>query len=716
MSNFSFSAQQQGFAANQTHMLIQNLVLGKVQTVRSMHVGLGSFSLFLAATTLFRILYDAWEVSKLQVHLRPRKFALLSAVHPAETFPLVLAVSVVIQQLILVPIQASSLDSIIVDGCTETVQIVMPAIFLVGYTVLVFGVETAVRSFGKVKFAPRGKWNTPVCIIVLAILLLLTWIPTVVKKSRRFCFGSISWWPFQYAFLVLVILSILEFLFIILGTVIGLQLLRSVNVDPNERIAASRMFYYLLLAILLIAFVIPFYAESRVWDFEAQLTTSRLAEIAITSFGIFMAFIHLLLRANAGRMVLKPLEAPWDAPRRRIRLFGPSDLEMNISGPMALMNGSQENLNRAAEKAKLADADFDYQQPLEKDAYELENTVPSQAKGKTPCRAPEASESEWPLPPSPEAESSAAATMASPKTPPPSSPGHKRGKSSYSLFPPSADDMPRLPNTIYTPPSSNKKRDTCTSNTTMHSVTDVHEASLHLQPPLPMFSAARRHRRDSSEGSSATVQIGLRLSVVPSIADHAGMRRSVTPPPPALPKPVLVRTETSQSSSVDSLGLPIQQPSSPSQSRTHSPTQLRLRSSTVPGDSSTPLPQSVPVETVTQIIKPALNSENSGKYLRDARNKVLPPTPGSGPAGAKPAPLDANVSGLRMNPVGVLSPQRPVTSPKRSAVGLPSSPSQAGGLPLSPRRVNEGVTSPQRTQAPPVKKPSKESCPDGGWI
>src|SRR4051794_24756015 len=93
-------------------------------------------------------------------------------------------------------------------------------------------------------------------------------------------------------------------------------------------------------------------------DFMNALATSRVAEVALFSSGILIAFVHLFLRVNASRMVIQPVgaEGPTKQKRPRIRFFGPSDLPMTISGPLALA--------RPESREGLMD---------EKHPYELEN-------------------------------------------------------------------------------------------------------------------------------------------------------------------------------------------------------------------------------------------------------------------------------------------------------------------------------------------------------
>lgn len=115
-----------------------------------------------------------------------------------------------------------------------------------GYITLVFGIETALRSFKSDRFAPRGKWNTILCIATVAFFLLLTWIPTIAWPMLNRCFGGLIWFVMRYDLLTFVLLVVLVSLLLLLAAIIGVQLMRSSDVDPNERIAASRMCFYLL--------------------------------------------------------------------------------------------------------------------------------------------------------------------------------------------------------------------------------------------------------------------------------------------------------------------------------------------------------------------------------------------------------------------------------------------------------------------------------------
>jgi hypothetical protein len=79
----------------------------------------------------------------------------------------------------------------------------------------------------------------------------MTWVPTVAWPTPNICFGSLIWFPVRYELIAIIILAILVFSFLLLAALISIQLMRTSDVDPNERIAASRMCYYLLMAALI---------------------------------------------------------------------------------------------------------------------------------------------------------------------------------------------------------------------------------------------------------------------------------------------------------------------------------------------------------------------------------------------------------------------------------------------------------------------------------
>lgn len=120
------------------------------------------------------------------------------------------------------------------------------AIFSLSYMHLVFGFEMAIRSLKKTPFQPRNKWANTACISAFVILLICTWIPTrIIPEEKMKCYGDIIWQSFRNVKTGVGISAGLVFAFLTMAAIIGLQLYNTQNVDTSERIAGSRMVYYL---------------------------------------------------------------------------------------------------------------------------------------------------------------------------------------------------------------------------------------------------------------------------------------------------------------------------------------------------------------------------------------------------------------------------------------------------------------------------------------
>lgn len=254
---------------------------------------------------------------------------------------------------------------------------------------------------------------------------------------------------------------------------------------------------------------------------------------------------------------------------------------------------------------------------------------------------------------------SAAATALMPKAPEParitpasSVVGHMR-KRSYSLFPNSTpsikSSLTLLPATTYSPADT-------------------------LKPPPSMGNLANmRHRRDSSLVSSATVQIGLRLSSVDDMA------------------PVVKHKVATSDSEVHSLDCPnvLRELEMASHKRV-----------ALDGSATTP---PLPPEGV----------EDSPQRdpVKDARMKTLPPVPmaNSGPA---PGKAEQGPEEITLGPT-VYTPESPtkakLSSPRGAGFTAPMSRSANGSSPRSP------------PVAPPPRRATGETTPrptdaKGDWI
>lgn len=478
---------------------------------------------------------------------------------------------------------------------------------------------------------------------------------------------------------------------------------------------------------------------------DPKFTSARVAEIALFSSGIFIAFLHLFLRVNVNRMIIKPVGVPWKSNKKaiRFRLFGPSDLEMTISDPVGVKDRAYAMQDYYSNKPEKADLEYAYNAPEEPtQSSDSKTTYMPQLPtlvGNRQSKQSIASKKEWPLPLAP---LKGSAYRHSRK------PSEDKRTPTYSLFPNrvSTDDVPRLPATVYNPnqsPNARESRkpsfDTAKRGTGVSfapSVTDVSEAYQGLLPPRPLFAQRPFHRRNSSVDSSATVQIGLRMSVAPAAimaGNHDSLSRALMPSP-------LARVPSQ--SSGESLGSPIQAPAPaplfaskplgnnsqrssdasgpsgppPSIPPPLMPSPLAVKmpvaeaeeeppketTPAAPVKPIAPVPPVAPVQPTapaspastsfqeddgsddgsSQFSAPSfesftiINPQNSQRYLETARNKVLPPTPPK-------ASMDAQ--------------NRPDAKTSDPATALSRSPSRSP--PRSPPRMNP-TASTERTDGP----------------
>ena len=116
---------------------------------------------------------------------------------------------------------------------------------------LVFGMETMFRSLRRIRFSARRVWETPLCVAIIIVLTAGTWTPSYFEPMKDTCFATLIWWTERYATIGLAISSGLMFTYFLTGIIITIQLRRSINVEPEERIAATRVVCYLGLSVLI---------------------------------------------------------------------------------------------------------------------------------------------------------------------------------------------------------------------------------------------------------------------------------------------------------------------------------------------------------------------------------------------------------------------------------------------------------------------------------
>ncbi|KAL8799327.1 MAG: hypothetical protein Q9182_005971 [Xanthomendoza sp. 2 TL-2023] len=389
-------------------------------------------------------------------------------IHPAEVLPLVTATAIALQGTVYIVVQVIGLHSLVKD-CEIIAQVVWPALWVVPYTMLVFCLETCFRLHWNKSGRYHKRRSIFFCIAAVLVATFFTWIPSYLAPSRGICPATLVWWTTHYAKIGLAISSGLLLTFVAGAIIITGLLMRNVELDHNQRISETRVVYYLIMTTSLLVLVVPFFAQ-RTLAMDA-IRTAWVAEVALNLYGIISLALHIFLRSNADRAVIRAVQG-IGRDKKQLRLLGPSDLEMTMVITSPVLSNEEDRRHQ--------DDDSRIQPGERTSSHTLMERPPCAAK----TNLSEATNAE-----------NLYEIMAQPSRPvrsPPQvslPPRTLRQGSIYSIFPTFRSAM--LRNSISTTFSQ-----------------DEETKSLQAVKALAPFN----HKRESSGDSSALVQIGLRFS------------------------------------------------------------------------------------------------------------------------------------------------------------------------------------------------------------
>ncbi|CAK7233392.1 hypothetical protein SBRCBS47491_008592 [Sporothrix bragantina] len=508
--------------ANETQQQIQfisELRFAAAKSIRTSTIILAAFNAVAAFATACGIIYDAYATRKRNNKRyrtsvnRPKT----SFIQPAELFPLVISIGIAVQGIVFSVAQAQGLQSLLSIGCTLVSQFMLPAVFIVPYIQLVFGVEFAIRGLHKKPFPERGRYTTTICLIVLGILLLTNFLVADFIRSPDFCFASLFWFVAIYSRGCFAVFLAIDVILVVCTAIIFFRLTRSTQIEISERVSASRMVYYLAMGILSNTLIMPFFFSLGFQDQRDEgsnaLTLSMVSSVVAGVSGLMTGGLHLFLRSTT-ISTIGPRGKAGEYERYRIkdsiRRYNGSepDFQGHMMGPV----GSGADLRRMLSDASLiSNGAYDRK---EEEAGVVSNRGIAPAYNVSPRRPnPLRSNAFYPTD-----VASDSATAVSIQAPEPVQISSASIMTSSAVSTTSMRKMPfspattksllLLPATTYMPGSVR-----------MISTQNGRYDMSSLKPPPSMNNlTAGRHRRDSSMASSATVQIGLRLSNVEDLA------------------------------------------------------------------------------------------------------------------------------------------------------------------------------------------------------
>lgn len=101
------------------------------------------------------------------------------------------------------------------------------------------------RAFRRRAFDSFGKWTISVCVALVVVSLIATYVVTRVVQPPNFCFASLFWFVQRYRVLCFALFTIISGSLLLGSVITFIRLYQSSTGGVIERIAASRMVYYM---------------------------------------------------------------------------------------------------------------------------------------------------------------------------------------------------------------------------------------------------------------------------------------------------------------------------------------------------------------------------------------------------------------------------------------------------------------------------------------
>ncbi|KAI1308875.1 hypothetical protein F5Y03DRAFT_84344 [Xylaria venustula] len=496
---------QAAYNGSSTFGVINELKFLAAKSSRQSTIILTAFNIVSAAATAAGILYNNYLNVKRSSPRPKERVNIFTCVRGSDVYPFILSLAIVVQGIIFAVSQAQGLDSLFQSGCALISQFMWPGIFIVPYTQLAFAVETTLRALNSDPFPPRSKWTVAICLTIIKIALLATGLVTFFIRAPNFCFASLFWFVAKWAEGGFALLIGIVVILAVCAVIIYVKLTRSSMIEDDERVGASRMIYYIALAIIPNTLMIPFFGYLSFGNpFEnggnTGLTLSMVSTVVSNVTGLMTGGLYLFLRSSTVSTIApknKIDEYEHQQVKYQIRMPKPGDTDFHshimkpVTAPQWMHEGepqekrkTQGHINRQGSQGNIW--------PLS-----LDNSNPSGSNAifKPTLRSPTDTQTPFTITPV------------------------RKASTSYTLFPNKMEEgrvsKVLLPSTTYSPNIGENL---------------VNGYSDMLMPPPAIQPPGFRHRRDSSMASSATVQIGLRLSNVedvrPAVSTVGGPERT----------------------------------------------------------------------------------------------------------------------------------------------------------------------------------------------
>ncbi|KAL7913704.1 hypothetical protein GGI35DRAFT_221089 [Trichoderma velutinum] len=476
------------FTDNSTSSIINNLKFAVAKQVRSMIIILAGFNIAMAVILAFIIFRNCYKGVKRSDPAFGFRSSVFKFIETSEIFPFVLSIGIAIQGIVYVVSQTKGLEGLLILGCTSISQAMLPALFTVPYIQLIFGLETTVQALRRRPFERRSRWVIVACLVVVLIGVIAMYVVTRFIRPPDLCYASLFWFVQTWRLESFVLLTVISCILIIGAIIIFVRLHRDPSVGIIKRTAASRMVYYMILGAVINGLMAPFFfsisSQNPLALTKIQLSLNMVASVASNVSGITFGVLYLFLRSRKMQKIgpLGHVELSATRKEKSVESWqGTEIFNTQIEQPV-----SPARIFESRASTRISEAIGETAESTNRKSRNLEAIHISSPFNRVAADGSELMN----VAPSP------VVTRAR--------------KDSYSLFPsqreaieakPKGNSTILLPSTTYSPTGG--KENMAVGNEMFIDL---------LPPPSIRISGAPRHNRDSSLVSSATVQIGLRVS------------------------------------------------------------------------------------------------------------------------------------------------------------------------------------------------------------
>ncbi|KAL7816892.1 hypothetical protein V8C44DRAFT_347895 [Trichoderma aethiopicum] len=477
---------------------------------------------FVLAIIIFRNGYKATRKSDPAFGFRS---SFIKYIEMSEVFPFILSIGIIVQGIIYAASQAKGLEGLLILGCTSISQAMLPALFVVPFIQLVFGLESTVQALRRKPFQQRRRWVIVACLLIVVTGILVMYVQTRVLRPPDLCYASLFWFVQTWRLECFALLTIIGCALAIGAIIVFVRLHRDASIGIIERTAATKMVYYMVLGAVLNGLMAPFFfsisAQNPLALTKMQLSLNMVGSVASNVSGITFGVLYLFLRS------------------RKMQKIGPL-------GHVELGSPTREKYNESWRETQIYNTQID--QPVSPvDVLESRRSMSILGSGGETAKltiGKSGSPAAAHVKSSPSGDVTDHSSLAVVS---PTQFVTRARKDSYSLFPNQREALESQPRGATTLPSTTYMPDAPMAETERMRHMNEMFGEL-LPPPAIRVSGAPRHNRESSLVSSATVQIGLRVS---NLEDAARLQNSIYLSPKRPSSPIRPGTSSSNVSQIE---------------------------------------------------------------------------------------------------------------------------------------------------------------------